>query len=182
MPGCKTHDVIGVVTSIPLGVGGYLFLERSRADNPVELVTIFVASYYVGTFYLSPDLDMDSRVYKRWGALRVLWFPYKKMLRHRSKWSHSAIGGALRGVYFLLLIALFYLFADTFTRLFENTFLTTWWIKNSMHIWRLSLQNPVKSILICAAYFLGIMLASLVHVVTDKLWPFKQRPKGVKKP
>ena len=33
---------------------------------------------------ISPDLDTTSRPTRRWGPLRVLWWPYRTLLRHRS--------------------------------------------------------------------------------------------------
>ena len=46
------------------------------------------------TFYLSPDLDVDSRIYKRWKLLRIIWKPYKDLFKHR-KTSHHIIFGPL---------------------------------------------------------------------------------------
>jgi len=47
-----------------------------------------------------PDLDIYSVQYKRWGYLKLIWLPYRKLLRHRSWLSHGPIiGTILRLIY-----------------------------------------------------------------------------------
>jgi len=54
-----------------------------------------------GGLMFGPDLDIQSRQYTRWGPLRFLWFPYKVIFRHRSRWSHGIVFGTLiRVAYF----------------------------------------------------------------------------------
>jgi len=54
----------------------------------------------VGGCLLSPDLDIRSLPFQRWGPLRVIWIPYQKLIRHRSPWSHApVIGTTMRVVY-----------------------------------------------------------------------------------
>lgn len=54
-----------------------------------------------------PDLDIQSRQYARWGIFRFLWFPYRVVFRHRSRWSHGIIFGTLiRVIYFTGVLAL----------------------------------------------------------------------------
>ena len=63
-------------------------------------------------------MDIHSKQYTRWGALRVFWWPYQKMLPHRSRLSHGIIlGPAVRIIYFclvtlLLVVAFSYLRAS----------------------------------------------------------------------
>ena len=57
--------------------------------------------------YLSPDLDLVSRPFKRWGLLRWFWLPYQKLIpRHRHWISHGpVIGSAVRLVYLAALVS-----------------------------------------------------------------------------
>ncbi len=56
--------------------------------------------FLAGGLLLSPDLDTHSRPTARWGPLRLLWWPYRRLLRHRSLVSHSPLlGSAGRLIY-----------------------------------------------------------------------------------
>jgi uncharacterized metal-binding protein len=50
-------------------------------------------AFLIGGLLLSPDLDTHSRPTARWGVLKVLWWPYRRLLRHRSLLSHSPLLG-----------------------------------------------------------------------------------------
>lgn len=55
-------------------------------------------------YFCSPDMDVTSLPYNRWGIFRILWRPYRDLLPHRSFWSHTpAIGTAIRVAYCLTL-------------------------------------------------------------------------------
>jgi uncharacterized metal-binding protein len=73
-------------------------------------VAVAAAAFLVGGLWLSPDLDTRSRATNRWGPLGWLWWPYRRVLSHRSLLSHSpVIGTAGRLTYLalaLLLVAL----------------------------------------------------------------------------
>ena len=73
----RNHDrAIYFATPIVFGVGASYF--------GIELGLIAGAAHYVGGLMLSPDLDLVSRPYKRWGFLRWIWLPYQKLIpRHR---------------------------------------------------------------------------------------------------
>jgi uncharacterized metal-binding protein len=51
-------------------------------------------SFLLGGLWLSPDLDTRSNATRRWGPLRVLWWPYRRLLRHRSLLSHGPLLGS----------------------------------------------------------------------------------------
>nr|YP_009530631.1 hypothetical protein PMNZ_377 [Paulinella micropora]AXY63320.1 hypothetical protein PMNZ_377 [Paulinella micropora] len=53
------------------------------------------ASFLIGGFWFSPDLDIDSRPTRRWGPLKKLWMPYRQCLGHRSIISHSILLGTI---------------------------------------------------------------------------------------
>lgn len=105
MPSGRTHDRI-TLWSLPLVAGLTLGLTRSS-----HLTLIVAGSFLVGGLMLGPDLDIYSRQYQRWGWLRWIWLPYRKVLRHRSFWSHGfLVGTTLRllylGVWLLLLVGI----------------------------------------------------------------------------
>lgn len=56
---------------------------------------------FIGGYLLSPDLDIRSRPFQRWGPLRVIWIPYQKLVRHRSPWSHAPVLGTTTRVCYL---------------------------------------------------------------------------------
>jgi uncharacterized metal-binding protein len=52
-----------------------------------------------------PDLDTRSNPSRRWGPFALLWWPYRRGLRHRSLLSHSPLlGSALRLTYLAALV------------------------------------------------------------------------------
>jgi uncharacterized metal-binding protein len=99
MPSGKVHDQITAVGAlVALPVWWYL------APAPVDWRiggTLVVATLFSGWF-LSPDLDLDSSIYRRWGPLRFLWLPYQKLVPHRSWISHSWLLSPLMRVGYLL--------------------------------------------------------------------------------
>jgi uncharacterized metal-binding protein len=60
-----------------------------------ELGIIAGASHLLGGLYLSPDLDLISRPYKRWGVLRFIWLPDQRLIPYRSPLSHAPVLGLL---------------------------------------------------------------------------------------
>ena len=63
-------------------------------------------AFLVGGLWLSPDLDTRSNPTRRWGPLRLLWWPYRRLLRHRSLLSHSPLLGTAGRLLYLLALVL----------------------------------------------------------------------------
>ena len=64
-------------------------------------------AFLVGGLWLSPDLDVRSAALRRWGVLGAIWWPYRRLLPHRSFLSHGPlIGMALRLAWLTALILL----------------------------------------------------------------------------
>ncbi|MCX7925675.1 MAG: metal-binding protein [Fimbriimonadales bacterium] len=103
MPSGKVHDWVTIGTAlgaIPL-TGMYLPPETR------PLAWLAIASYTFSGVWLSSDLDVDSSAYRRWGPLRVLWYPYQKLVPHRSWVSHGlGIGPILRVAYLIAVLLL----------------------------------------------------------------------------
>lgn len=80
MPSHRTHDMIA------LSVTPVLTLAST---SYTEYALLFGAAFIFSNYYLSPDLDTKSIMDKRWGVLRIIWIPYRKIFHHRSIWTHS---------------------------------------------------------------------------------------------
>ncbi len=101
MPSGKTHDAVTLLLAVPT------FAVAWGATASLALACVVVCSMLFGGFMFGPDLDIQSRQYTRWGVFRFLWWPYKVMFRHRSRWSHGILFGTLiRVVYFAAMLSL----------------------------------------------------------------------------
>lgn len=90
----RSHDFINLLLLPP-----FLYFV------PREHFFTFGAGYLIGTFFLSPDLDLrHSKPSKRWKALRVVWKPYQKLSRHRGI-SHLPLLGSLTRLGYLLFLS-----------------------------------------------------------------------------
>ena len=100
MPSGKTHDAITLLLTVPTFVGGW------GVTGSTLLAGVATGAMLFGGLMFGPDLDIQSRQYTRWGVFRFIWWPYKVMFSHRSRWSHGIIFGTLiRVVYFALVLA-----------------------------------------------------------------------------
>lgn len=107
MPDGKTHEAINAAVLMASIAGLYYLAGNGSAaiGSYLNTYTIlaFSIAYLFATFFLSPDLDINSKPYRRWKALRILWWPYKTIFRHRGL-SHNPILGPLSIVMNLALI------------------------------------------------------------------------------
>ncbi len=113
----------------------------------IELGIIAASAHLLGGLYLSPDLDLVSKPYKRWGWLRWIWIPYQKFIPHRSPLSHAPVLGSLiRLAYLALWLSGFWLI---FPGLQQMQWHITW----------------DKAI----AFLVGVELSALNHLLLDGL-------------
>ena len=166
MPSGRTHDLITLMLAAPTAAVAYYF---SRDWTVTAIIT---ATMVFGGMMFGPDLDIQSRQYARWGPLRFLWWPYKVMLPHRSRWSHSILLGTLiRVIYFLavatLVIAVSILVRDLYVyRMhpglseFTGAFARVW-----------EIFSPIKRNYLIAA-FIGLWVGATSHTVSDVLGSF----------
>lgn len=108
MPDGKTHDrltILGAALAVPAWL---IFSPPAFRPDYAAAATLAVATLFSGLM-LSPDLDLDSSIYRRWGVLRFVWLPYQKAMPHRSFLSHSyIIAPLIRVAYFLLVCYLLF--------------------------------------------------------------------------
>ena len=99
MPSGKVHDritAVGAVLALPI------WWYFTPAPQEATVGGALVAATLFSGWFLSPDLDLNSSIYKRWGPFRFLWYPYQKIVPHRSWISHSWFLSPLLRVGYLL--------------------------------------------------------------------------------
>jgi uncharacterized metal-binding protein len=166
MPGHKAHDTIGLVAALPIAAASFATLHYGLGDTITDAAIgagIVAGSHLVATFWLSPDLDLDSAIDNRWGPLRPIWLPYMHLVPHRSWVSHSVVGGVLRLAYLASIIWLILFIASVVLQaggIAEDIAYHTVFLD-----WLLSLQHTgTRPALLIVA---GVIAADLVHVGAD---------------
>ena len=137
MPNDGTHILIGTIVLSSI-ITFYLikFIYIAWAA-----LAAFTLAYLFGTFYLSPDIDMNSKPYKRWGLIKFIWWPYQKLVPHRSI-SHHIVWGPLSIIGYLALV--------------------------TSPLWVLSIQLiDVEMLLVVMG---GLAASMIVHIITDRTW------------
>lgn len=95
MPSGRTHDRITYLSTLPALMATHALLG---AWEPALWVA---GGLLFGGLMFGPDLDVKSVQYYRWGPLRWIWWPYQRLFRHRSPWTHGLLGGLLVRVVYL---------------------------------------------------------------------------------
>ncbi|MCZ7400674.1 MAG: DUF2227 family putative metal-binding protein [Candidatus Methanoperedens sp.] len=144
MPGYNTHRIFNYIIFIAAVLAVYY--SGILHLSPVQLLVIGLG-FYIGTEFVTPDLDIDSSAYKRWGRLRFLMLPYKWLFKHRQS-SHNIFYGAIVRILYItaIIAALYYL-------IFKS----------------LPLENilfPVHIII----FLVGIIAANALHVILDGIF------------
>jgi uncharacterized metal-binding protein len=101
MPSGKFHDAITFILAVPACAVTY------AVTGSLSISAVMAAAFIFGGLMFGPDLDTVSRQYSRWLMFRFIWFPYRRFFKHRSRFSHGLIFGALgRVVYFMGILTL----------------------------------------------------------------------------
>ena len=166
MPSGKVHEAINMTFFAGLSLG-YIYaraqgisIQAERVLNP-QTISLFSLSYLVGTFLVTPDLDLaeqNVRAKSHWGGLGFLWIPYGAIFNHRGT-SHSWFVGPLTRLIYMLMIGL------TITSIlgFVLPFMG----------YELNIQTQLSSNwrqLLLGALF-GYYLSQWLHLVADGIWP-----------
>ena len=91
----KTHDHSSILWSMPFGLLASLAMGLANG-------LIGSLGFIIGGLWLSPDLDTKSLALKRWGFFQGIWWPYRKIIPHRSLFSHGPIIGTTIRIFYLL--------------------------------------------------------------------------------
>ncbi len=95
----RRHDRATWLLALPFGLLWWPWLGPAGAGSAA-------GAFLVGGLWLSPDLDIRSNPSRRWGPLAVLWWPYRRLLSHRSLLSHSPLLGSGGRLLYLAALAL----------------------------------------------------------------------------
>ncbi|MHC1754472.1 MAG: DUF2227 family putative metal-binding protein [Methanosarcina sp.] len=95
MPSGKTHTKMNLALLFGILLSLHTNYVQSRIPPEYlefDTTAIFSFALIFGTYYLSPDLDIQSEPFKRWGILKYIWWPYQKIFKHRGKLHHPLSG------------------------------------------------------------------------------------------
>lgn len=113
MPSGQTHEAINLTFFAGLAAG-YAYAKSQGLTQELELflspqtLTLFSSSYLIGSFLVTPDLDLaenNVRAKRHWGLLGWLWIPYGTMFNHRGL-SHTWVIGPLTRLVYMIVVGL----------------------------------------------------------------------------
>ncbi len=175
MPSGKTHDAITFLLAVPTAIVTYSVTRSFAAAAIIAVAFVF------GGLMFGPDLDTVSRQYSRWMIFRFLWLPYRKFFKHRSRFSHGLVFGALiRVIYFLGIVTLVVFVGAYIYAVYMDGKLPG--LENIMQIWQ-----PVGDFVrakfgehFLLLVFFGIWLGAASHTFTDLAGSFIKTGRIVK--
>ena len=101
MPNARTHRNLNFIFLALLGWIAWQYLAFSVTE-----LAEFAAVFTQFTTVYSPDMDLKSaHAYRSWGMLRILWWPYARLFRHRGI-SHLFIVGTLTRISYTLILVI----------------------------------------------------------------------------
>ncbi len=156
MPNIGAHDMITLISGIALIPAGWLVSPEPALATALALS----AGHIISGLAFSPDLDIAAANYRHWGPLRIIWWPYKEAIPHRSWLSHSlVVGPLLRLGYFLLVAGMLVSLLLIFT---GNSAL---WIELQRSASQFLHQHPIQVLV----FLLGFVTGGAAHTVPDRL-------------
>ncbi len=164
MPDGKTHDIITVVTAV---AADGLYAQRAASPD-FTAAALFTVAFVAAGFACAGDLDLDSREYRRWGPLRILWWPYRMLVPHRSRVSHGLfLGGLIRALYLGASISLLAWIVLTAAHRIGMSTDPDREIRRDWHsLFGFAQVHPQWA----GALFLGFVLAGTAHSLADIIW------------
>lgn len=159
MPSGRVHEAINL-SVLGLATAAY-WVYRQDLEVAQPALAAFVGGYLLGTFLITPDLDLarqQVRAKRRWGCLGWFWVPYGWMFVHRGL-SHTWIVGPLTRILYLGAMGM-----------------VVYWFSTAIlgylgfHInLQVQLQAPPREILWGLA--LGYYVSQWLHLIADGIWP-----------
>ena len=165
MPNGAVHDRITVAVAA-LGAAAVQY-----GTGEWRLTFIYGLSTLFSGLLFSPDLDLHSESYIRWGWLRFIWWPYKTALPHRHVLSHGFLIGAISRIIYLHVMICLLFFS---LRWFWYTF----WVGKSVGLLQQAqyIYNTGIGLYysIAPGYLLvgllGLWIGAEAHTVADLIW------------
>ena len=173
MANYRVHDLVTWVSAI--GVAPFCYwIARDYppvlagyplTTTPGTTTALLVGAYLFSGLWLSNDLDIYSRIYRRWGPLRFLWYPYQQLVSHRSWLSHGlVVGPLLRMVYLYVMIELTLICAHgVATAAGWSTAIVESGMRLTSEVWPYVVAHPQ----ICAPLIVGLILGGVAHSLVD---------------
>lgn len=165
MPSGRTHDIITYLLAPPIFIASQMYWGDWLISTLTTLAMIFAGLMF------GPDLDLHSKQYKRWGALKFIWWPYMFSIGHRSRLSHGLIFSTLfRVLYFIAVMSVLMACALYARQRYLYGVQTTW----AAEFERISLDlgafwnNTDKQYF--WAGFIGLWIGAAAHTVSDVAW------------
>ena len=155
MPLGRTHDRITwwttpAVGGVVLGLGGEVLTALS-----------VTGAYLFSGLMFGGDLDIHSVQYRRWGPLRWIWLPYRRLVTHRSLLSHGPILGTLGRLIYLGVIGT--LFAVLALIVGRALGVEVAWERYWQQVWRWLSDRW----LVVAWTLVGLELGAMSHSISD---------------
>lgn len=144
MPDYNTHRIFNYLAFLVISV---LLFKLQVVITDMKLFLALGIGFYIGTDFITPDLDIESTAIKRWGRLKIIWLPYKWLFKHGQS-SHNILYGAIvRVVYFsIIILGVYYL-------LFRS----------------LPPETMISSVYVFI-FLAGIITANALHIILDVLF------------
>lgn len=149
----KQHDYGIKITTPCVWIGVY------SSTHNLAIASMVTIGHVIGGLWLSPDLDLESLPFKRWGLIKCIWLPYQRLIPHRSWFfrrnalSHAPIvGTGLRLLYLTAIMAGAIALIDAVTKGNLGSSLISAIIKN---------QNTLSYVAS------GIEVSAFIHLVMD---------------
>lgn len=157
----RTHERINITALAVVGGTHLYFLWQGAVALPAGAYLGFVGSYLLGTFLITPDLDLAERRVRpkhHWGRWGWLWFLYGKNHKHRG-YSHTwFLGPSIRLLYLLMVMLLL--------------LLPLAWLASQLEI-RFNLPDYLRrhSLPFLSSALGGYYLSQWLHLLADRITP-----------
>ncbi|MBI4789742.1 MAG: DUF2227 family putative metal-binding protein [Chloroflexi bacterium] len=164
MPGFTGHTVANSVALV--GTSAFMYWQGWSLQDIFFVDTGIVIS----TLILSPDMDLfTSKPMNGWGILRVFWWPYSKLVKHRDRLHTPIVGTTVRWLYTLGLLALLVL-------------LFRFWFRRIGLQVEFSFDGDREDIIFNLLYvldvYIGAAIADALHFVLDMFVREPRRARG----
>lgn len=151
-------DFVGHTAANTAVLVGTTVVMRAQSWSWQDVLAVN-AGIVVATFVLSPDMDLfNSKSIEGWGWLRVFWWPYSKLAKHRDRLHIPILGTAVRWFYLLTILAVLGVLLYLLLRRLE--------VGVSFDFLG-DTQDLLYNALYLADVFLGAVIADTTHYVLD---------------